>query len=75
MDAFQHIKKGMKHPIVFLTSGMQEVTVSEKPILLSVDFEGSYEFDAPENKQEKELTAVLVFASRKEQHADNQLNS
>jgi len=54
---------------------MQEVTVSEKPILLSVDFEGSYKFDAPENKQEKELTAVLVFASRKEQHADNQLNS
>ena len=53
----------------------QELTVSEKPILLSVDFEGSYKFDAPENKQEKELTAVLVFASRKSQNTDNQLNN
>ena len=41
---------------------MQEVTVSKKTILLSVDFKGGHKFDASENKQEKELTAVLVFA-------------
>jgi prolyl oligopeptidase len=40
---------------------MQEATVSERPVLLSVDFEGGHGFDASGNKKNEELADVLSF--------------
>jgi prolyl oligopeptidase len=89
MDAFQHIKKGVKYPAVYLTAGMndarvpawqpakfaarmQEATVSEKPVLLSVDFEGGHGFDASVNKKNEELVDVLSFFLWQTEHPDYQ---
>ena len=89
MDAFQHIKKGVKYPAVYLTAGMndarvpawqpakfaarmQEATVSEKPVLLSVDFEGGHGFDASVNKKNEELADVLSFFLWQTEHPDYQ---
>jgi prolyl oligopeptidase len=41
---------------------LQESTTSNKPVLLSVDFEGGHGFDASENKQDEELANILSFA-------------
>ena len=51
---------------------LQESTTSNKPVLLSVDFEGGHGFDASENKQDKELTDVLAFALWQTGHPDYQ---
>jgi prolyl oligopeptidase len=51
---------------------MQEATVSERPVLLSVDFNGGHGFDASVNKKNKELADVLSFLLWQTGHPDYQ---
>ena len=51
---------------------MQASTISERPVLLSVDFEGGHGFDNSENKRNKELADVLTFAFWQTGHPDFQ---
>ncbi len=51
---------------------MQNATISDKPVLLSVDFEGGHGFDASENKRTEELANVLSFAFWQTGHPDYQ---
>lgn len=53
---------------------IQEATSSEKPILLSVDFESGHGFDASSEKKQKELVNILSFAFWQTGHPDFQLN-
>ena len=51
---------------------MQASTISEKPVLFSVDFEGGHGFDNSKNKRNKELADVLTFAFWQTGHPDFQ---
>lgn len=42
---------------------MQEVTSSEKPILLSIDFQNGHGFDTSENKKIADVLSFMVNRS------------
>ncbi len=53
---------------------MQHATISDKPVLLSVDFEGGHGFDALVNKKNEELTDIMSFLLWQTGHPDYQVN-
>ncbi len=51
---------------------LQEATASNKPVLLSVDFEGGHGFEASQNKKNEELADIMAFAFWQTGHPDYQ---
>ena len=54
------------------TARMLDASTSNKPILLSVDFEGGHGMDSSDNKQKNELANALTFALWQTGHPDYQ---
>ncbi len=90
MDAYHHIKKGVKYPAIYLTAGMNDARlpawqpakfaakmqlVNSNITLLSVDFEGGHGFNALTQKINKEVTDVMAFAFWQVGHPDYQLEN
>jgi len=51
---------------------LQEASISNKPILLSVDFKGGHGFEATQTKRNEELANILSFALWQTGHPDYQ---
>jgi len=89
MDAYQHIKKGVKYPAMLICSGINDPrvavwqsskfaakalisSISDKPILLNIDYEGGHGGDITVLKRYTSLSEIFAFAFWQLGHPDYQ---
>jgi prolyl oligopeptidase len=78
MDAYEHVREGVKYPAVLLTTGINDPRVppwmpakmaarleadtsADKPILLSIDYQGGHGIGASKKQREQQNTDVFSF--------------